>query len=165
MWKEFWAWPGASLWRVCSLVAVLVLVVGGLRLRAVVGATRGPLVRRRLGRSVRAPVRRRGGGSGPGLVVRAGAAPLALVVGLLRVGLPLHPPLLHGPVAARVVLVRAGGAARAAGLAARAVPAAVRLAVGGDALPVAALALVLGARAAVPRLPGGETETSVTFTV
>ena len=136
--------------EVCEedLIAV-VIVVGGFAFRAVVRVAWGAVVRAARGALVvwsclRCPVRPSVGGcdrgAGPGLVVRSRPTPLALVVRLLRVGLPLHPPPLHRTVAARVVV----GACRAPGascLAARAVPTSVGLAVGGNALPVVALVI------------------------
>ena len=103
---------------------VAVVVVGAFGFGGVVRATRGALVS---WSHLRSSVWCRDGWTRPGVIVWSRPTPLALVVWLLRVGLALHPPLLHRAVAARVVLPRARRAPRAAGLAARLVPTAIRL--------------------------------------
>lgn len=150
MWRVFSALQEMSLWgRFEDLIAVVVLIVGAFGFWAVVRAARRALVVwSRFGSPVWSSVGRRNGRSGPGLVVWSRPTPLALIVRLLRVGLPLHPPLLHWTVAARVVVFGACRAPRAvcrapraACLTARAVPTSIWFAVRRNALPVAALVI------------------------
>lgn len=124
------------------LITVVVLVVGAFRFRAVVRAAWGALV---FGSRLRCSVWSSFGccdrRAGLGFILWSRPTPLALIVWLLWVGLSLHPLLLHGTVAARVVILGACRAPRAARLTARAVPTPIWLAVGLDALPVAALVI------------------------
>lgn len=139
MWRVFSASKGTSLWGTFEDLIAVVIVVGGFRFRGVVRAPWRALV---VGSLFRPPVWSSGRRTGPGLIFRSWPTPLALIVRLLRVGLPLHPPLLNWTVAAGVVILRACRATRAARLTARAVPSSsIWLAIGCNALPVAALLL------------------------
>lgn len=139
--------------QVCEedLITV-VIIVGGFAFRAVVRAAWGALVVWPCLRSpVWSPVGRCDGGTRPGLIVGSWLTPLALIVRLLRVRLPLHPPLFHWTVAAWLIVLRArrasraacfaAGAPRAAGLTARAVPTSIGLTVRRNTLPVVTLVI------------------------
>lgn len=144
---EMQTWLVFSAWHKC-LITVVGLIVGALRLRAVVRAAwRTLIVWSRLRCSVWSSLGSWDGWARLGFIFWTRPAPLALVVWLLRVGLPLHPSLLHWTVTARVVIIGSRRPPRATRLTAGAVPAPIGLAVRRNALPV--LPLVFGSWPAV----------------